>query len=152
MAVLTQDSVVSTARFKIHNPKMYEVLPVTCKITGQYRRLLVVGCYMPPGLRADEAKECMDLIVDTIHEAKRKLDQPMVLVAGDFNQFPVADRLKEHGDLKEVKAGPTRGSKNIDKIFLNYGFTEAGVITALQPDPGTGASDSDHRVVFATSV
>ena len=62
----------------------------------------------------------MELIVDVVLEAKRKLDQPKIVVAGDFNQHKVEDYLSEHSDLHEIRAGPTRGSRTIDRMFTNF--------------------------------
>jgi len=150
VAVVTRDSRVSAKKFKFHNPHGYELLAVTSKITGQYRRLFTLACYLPPNMKADASKDCMQLIVDVIHEAKRKLDQPLILVAGDFNQFKVERYLAEHVDLGEISAGPTRGSKTIDRMFTNFKEHESGVVAALQSD-GDG-SDSDHRVMYASTL
>ena len=76
----------------------------------------------------------------------------MVLIAGDFNQFRVEEYLEEHTDLHEVIAGPTRGDRRIDRLFCNFKESEAGVVAALQPEEGTGGSDSDHKVVFASTI
>ena len=38
VAILGKYSKISMSRFKIHNPKNYEILPVICKIAGQYSR------------------------------------------------------------------------------------------------------------------
>ena len=72
---------VKKSTFKFHNQRDFELLPTTIKIRGQYKRLFSLACYLPPNMKAEEAKQCIEQIVDTIHEAKRKLDQPMVLIA-----------------------------------------------------------------------
>jgi len=94
----------------------------------------------------------MGIVVDIIHEAKRRLDQPMVVVAGDFNQHDIKRGLSEHIDVKEVIAGPTRGTRAIDKIFVNFPVTDRGVIAPLQANEEGQGSDSDHRVVYASTT
>ena len=121
VAVLYKDSEVKLTSLALHNPKGYEVLSTVAKLTGQYRRVVVIACYMPPSLVADAARECMALIVDAVHEAKRKFDEPRIVVAGDFNQFKIHEYLEEHPDLKEVNAGPTRGDRRIGLILLIMG-------------------------------
>ena len=152
VALVTKDTRISISRFKFHNPRSYEILAVTAKVTGQYRRIFIVACYMPPNMQAEAARECMGLVVDIIHEAKRRLDQPMVVVAGDFNQHDIKRCLSEHIYVKEVIAGPTRGMRAIDKIFVNFPVTDRGVIAPLQANEEGQGSDSDHRVVYASTT
>ena len=75
------------------------------------------------------------------------------MIAGDFNQWGIANALVDYIDIKEINMGATRGSLSIDRTFANFGtaIVEADTLPPLQPDsPGEGAP-SDHRVTFLTS-
>ena len=66
---------------------------------------------------------------------------------GDFNQWDIKEALQDFADVKEVNVGPTRGSRSIDRIFLNMtrAVVESGTLDPLETDEeGT----SDHRVAY----
>ena len=52
-------------------------------------------------------------------EVKRRFKDPYVFVAGDFNQWRVEDALDNYTDMGEVQVRNTRGSRSIDRIFVN---------------------------------
>jgi hypothetical protein len=91
------------------------------------------------------------MIVDIAHEAKRKLKNPYITIAGDFNQFNMEKALEEHVDIKRLKTGNTRGNKCLDQVFTNYNRTikEKGVLAPLQSEAG---ANSDHGVVFLRAL
>ena len=129
-------------RLKLHNPGNYKVLGATVKIKGHTRTFAVIVCYLPPSLKAEESRECMQYISDLVHEAKRKSDSPHVIVSGDFNQFEVEKWLEEHSDLKECNVGPSRGNRSIDRTFTNFDacIDDSGTLPPLTPDnPDLGA-------------
>jgi hypothetical protein len=132
----------------LHNPGGYEVVGAEVKVKGYERRFVIFGCYMPPSLDAHSSRECMQLLVDITHEAKRKLNEPYLVIAGDFNQFNPAVALKEHPDVKEAVVGATRRGKKLDRIFTNFNkkIIHSKAIAPLQPDVGTKGADSDHKV------
>ena len=125
-------------------------MPVTGRIKGCKRIFFVVGCYMPPNIRAAESAEFLQLLVDVLHEAKRRFSDPYLVIAGDFNQFNVKQALEEHRELKEVATGPTRGRRTIDKAFTNFHrrITDSNVVAPLAPNTGARGTSSDHGVVF----
>jgi hypothetical protein len=51
----------------------------------------------------ESVRACLQLIVDAIHEARRKLDNPIIIVAGDFNQHKINEALEEHVDIREAR-------------------------------------------------
>jgi hypothetical protein len=92
----------------------------------------------------------MQFIIDLAHEGKRTRRDPEIVVTGDFNQFEIDRALRDHLDVKEVKIGPTRGTRSIDRFFSTYKsrVVEKNVIAPLQPDKGSAGADSDHCVTF----
>ena len=150
VAGLAWESMVPVKRIPFHNPGNYEILPVPAKIVGCHKRIIFVACYLPPNVCQDQATEAMQLIIDHIHEGKRPHRDPEIVVTGDFNQFEIDRALRDHLDVKEVKIGPTRGTRSIDRFFSTYKsrVVEKNVIAPLQPDKGSAGADSDHCVTF----
>ena len=43
----------------------------------------------------------------------------MIIVAGDFNQWDIKAVLDDYVDIVEIDVGNTRGSRSIDRVFVN---------------------------------
>ena len=67
----------------------------------------------------------MEFVAGAVTEAKRRYDDPLLIVAGDYNQWVIEDHLLDFPDLKEHNDGPTRGDLKIDWIFSNVDGGEA---------------------------
>ena len=90
-------------------------------LRGYARKVVVIGCYIPPNDVTARAKECLDHITDVVIEARRKYSDPFLIIAGDFNQWDVAHALRDYSDVSEVMVGPTQGNRSIDRLFTNFG-------------------------------
>ena len=53
-------------------------------------------------------------------QLKRRLDDSLIIVTSDFNQWDIDTTLADSIDLGLVNIGPTRGSRAIDKFFVNF--------------------------------
>lgn len=75
----------------------------------------------------------------------------LIVVSGDFNQWPVQDLLDEHPDLSEVDHGPTSLGRSIDCSFINFprAVISSGTSTPLETEEG---NKSDHRVAHMETV
>ena len=80
---------------------------------------MIAACILP-NYTTGRAHECIDYISDLVGEIKRKFENCMITVAGDFNQWTIGTIVTEHPDPKEVEHGPTRVDRMIDKFFVNY--------------------------------
>ena len=107
VAIITNQVRASYKPFPLANPLDYEVVAATTKMKG-IGRVAIIGAYMPPNMPAAGAHDCIEYISDLIGELKRKYEDCNVIVAGDFNQWPIERLLNEHPDMKEVAHGPTR--------------------------------------------
>ena len=76
----------------------------------------------------------MDFIAGVVSEVKRRHDDPMVVLAGDFNQWDIASALQDFPDLLEAPVGETRGDRSIDRVFLNMELRESGTVPPLETD------------------
>ena len=108
----------SFREFVITNPNDYEVLATVGKVCGIKSDVFCLLCSSQHGsLRAGGM---IEYVSDLIAEAKRLLGDVLVLVSGDFNQWPVHDILQDHPDMAEVNHGPTRQHRSIDRSFTNF--------------------------------
>ena len=113
-------------RVKHHNPYGYEVLITTGIMSGCGRRIVLIACYLPPNSTVGRGKGALEHIAGAVTEAKRKFDDPLIVVAGDYNQWKIGDCLEDFPDLSEFQVGNTRGDHSIDRIFSNLGIAERG--------------------------
>lgn len=136
--------------FPIVNQLDYEIAVATTKMKG-VGMVAIVGAYMPPKMQMAVASDCIDYISDLVGEFKRKYEDCNIVLAGYFNQWPVARLTNEHPDMKEVVHGPTRGDSKIDKFFVNFSskLTESDTLESLEIDLG---NTSDHRAAFFRAI
>ena len=148
VGIVYRKSTVSMKEFVLHNPEAYEVVGAIAKVHGVQGKFLVLGCYLPPNITPVRARANIEYISDVINEAKRLHEDCCVIVAGDFNQWPAHDIAAEHPDLVEIKHGPTRNGREIDRSFVNFNrsLVEYGTSEPLDTEEG---SDSDHRIAWA---
>ena len=120
-------------------------------IRGVRKTVAVVTSYMPPNMSLADARSMIEYTSDLIAELKRVHDDCMVVLGGDFNQWPVEEILEDHPEIREAEIGPTRGSRSIDRVFTNFhrSITESGTRTPLETEDG---SPSDHRQAFVRAV
>lgn len=111
------------------NSENYEVLCVSGKINKIKEKVVVIAVYIPPNYTKTKADLCLDYISDMVSEVKRRFESPVIMVAGDWNQWDVKRVLDEHPDLAEVDHGPTREDNKIDK-FPSQPLGLRGVRTA----------------------
>ena len=131
----------------IPNPDSFEVLGIVGKVKGIKDKIVVIAVYIPPNYVRSKAESCLDYISDVIAEAKRRHQSAMIVVAGDWNQWPVESVVQDHVDLSEVDHGPTRGDRKLDRFLVNFprAIAESDVLPPL--DDGNGR-ESDHLVAY----
>ena len=134
------------------NPENFEVLCVVGNLRGHSRKVFVLAAYMPPGDLVPHGRACLAHIRDMIQMAKFKFNEPLIVTAGDFNQWDISGALSHYVDIEEVSAGPTRGSGTIDRVFVNFprAVSDKSVLEPLETDPfpDSPKRQSDHRVVL----
>ena len=85
VAVIFRASEITMRRVKLHNPHKYEVLMTIGMLTSCAWRVVMIACYLPPNSTVGRAREAMEFIAGAISEAKRRYDNPLVVLAGDYN-------------------------------------------------------------------
>ena len=119
VAIMYRKAIGSLKKIDIDNPDSFEVLPAIGTIMGTSRKLAIVAAYIPPNYNAARGAACIDHIESVIVEIKRRYRDPLIALAGDFNQWRIQDGLMEFPDIRESLVGPTRGDRAIDRTFTN---------------------------------
>ena len=109
VAVVSRTSSCNFKRWDLPNPGGHEVLAVAGSVAGYSRKMVVVAGYKPPGLAPARARSCVEYISDVILEAKRKYQDPHIILSGDFNQWQIQDAVLDDPNVQEVFIGPSRG-------------------------------------------
>ena len=120
VALTFRRSKCSFKEFELVNPDNYEVLAAVGKVHGIKEKVFVIATYLPPNLALTRARACLEYLSDCIAEAKRVYEDCLIIVAGDFNQWPAEEIVEAHPEFKEVVHGPTRGNRSIDRTFCNF--------------------------------
>ena len=152
VALIYRAATTKAKRYSFPNPESFEVLCSQLNISGVKRKLYVISAYMPPNYRIGRARSCIRYISDIILYIKDKVDDPLIHLAGDFNQWDVVEALLDYPDIIENSGGPTRKDRTIDRCFTNFSgdISETKVLRPLE----TEANDvgykrkSDHRIVL----
>ena len=118
------------------------------KISGIKGKVFVLSVYAPPNMQAAKARALLEYISDVVGEAEKTFEDCSIVVSGDFNQWPVGEISQEHLDLHEVNHGPTRGDREIDRTFVNFGRSIKGSGTLPPLETETG-QESDHKIAWA---
>ena len=139
MAIFHKESELSLKEIKLHNPGKYEVVMAAGALKGYSRKLVVIGCYLPPNYNVSRGHKAMGFIAGCVTKAKRQYQDPFIIIAGDFNLWLVEEVLADHIDIQEAPVGPTRSGRAIDRIFSNFQnfVTEAGTVPPLESDDQT---------------
>ena len=118
VAIAYRMATCSFKRIELDNPDRFEVIAALGTLPGHTRKVLVLGCYIPPGYNASRGNGCLDFIENLIIGFKRKYTNPYIVVAGDFNQWKINDVMVNFPDITEADVGPTRGDRSIDRSCL----------------------------------
>lgn len=134
------------------NEEDFEVLSAVGTSPGLGRKIVSIACYIPPNYLTGRASRCLERIAGLVVDVKRKFKDPYIIIAGDFNQWDIAAALEEFRDIKETAAGPTRGTRTIDRTFSNLGVVaKAAVLPPLQTEGSTNVRYSDHGLFYLTA-
>ena len=154
VAIVIRDSIFKSKDYKFDNPERFEVLPLSLTHMNIARKILVIAAYIPPGYSVPRGRACLQHICDLVLDMKNKHPDPLLIIAGDFNQWEVGEALAEFSDMTEVLTPPTRGDRHIDKIFTNWAedISDSGCLPPLSTIVAEGlGTNSDHNVQYLTA-
>ena len=151
VAVITRESTTKSKVFPFPNPDNFEVLPVCTTHRDLARKIFTIAAYIPPNYSVPRGKQCLQHISDITLQILNSNANPLLVIAGDFNQWDVGSALAEFSDICEVSTPPTRGLRHIDKIFTNWGeeIEESGCVPPLETEIIDGVkTSSDHNIQY----
>ena len=154
VAIITKENCTRSTIMKFRNPEKFEVLPTCLTIQDLRQKLFVIAAYIPPNYPVPRGKMCLTHISDLVLQIKNTNPDPLIILAGDFNQWDIGAALLEFSDMEEVSTPPTRGDRHIDKIFTNWGnlIEESGCIPPLEAvSPEGHRTHSDHNIQYVVS-
>ena len=148
VAIVVNNTTMKIEKKSFDNPDDLEILAATATLSGLKRKIGIIAAYILPGYAVPRGRACLEKISDLVHDFKNRLDEPLIIVGGDFNQWVLSRELEDFLDLWDLNAGPTRGDRRIDLIFSNLPEerTVAGILPPLETE-GEEAVQSDHRVL-----
>ena len=115
---------------------------------GQRRKVAVVAAYLPPALKVDQVRKCLRDINNSILHIKQKYTDPYIILAGDFNKTDTRVALADHGDIRPISTGPTRGTSTLDIVATNFNQM-ANKVGTTEPIKSEADVPSDHLTVYA---
>ena len=85
-------------------------------------------------------------------KSKKDLQEPYIIIGGDFNETNMDTILERFHDLRLVKTKATRGNNVLDKIITNL-HNEKTVIRSPLLESSCQTKKSDYSVIhFATNL
>ena len=97
----------------------FEVLCAVGKIGKIERTVVIFVVYIPPDMRAAALEKLREELSAEIVAVQKSYKNPIIIVNGDMNKRDLGAGLREVADFELIKTGPTRGSSNIDLVYLN---------------------------------
>lgn len=77
-----------------------EVVCAVGRKNGMSRQIVAISVYLPPKLNAAKAKKALMVVInEAIGKAKEELNDPIILVGGDFNKFPLGLAFDDYPDM-----------------------------------------------------
>ena len=99
----------------------------------------------PPNITKAKSERACEIINDNITQIKTKYESPVVILAGDFNQFDAKNCFLDHPDIEISDTPPSRNQSKIDLIATNI---QESFVCAFATCPLYGiAADSDHKPI-----
>ena len=125
------------------------MLPAVGRLSGIKRKLVIIACYLPPNYAVPKGRAALEHVSYCIIQAKRKYNEPLIVVTGDFNQWPLEEAMADYVEFNEVRCGPTRQGRSINRMFTNFPYSVTGTVPPLESDDSS--KKSNHKVAFMSA-
>ena len=96
---------MSMRELKVRKGKS-EMLVAVGKILNVSRKLMVIGIYLSPKMKAEKRKEAMGCLRDAIATAKNDFRDPYIVIAGDTNKMSISGGIENYPDVSMNLLGP----------------------------------------------
>lgn len=116
------------------------------KVPNVARKIAVFGVYLPAKMRAKQALNAMEMLAEEISRVKTELNDPMVVIGGDYNKKPFNMSIANFPDITVIPTGLTRKDETLNLVMTNSKSVQAEVRDPLKS--ADGALKSDHSSIF----
>lgn len=127
--------------------RKFEIIATRVQLEEAKRVLFVFSIFYPPNMLSDDVNKANELICKEVGRLKLKENDPMFIIAGDFNQKNYGNINAEFPDIHVLDTPPTRGNNFLDICLMN---TNVNYINKLPPLASCNGSDSDHAILHVT--
>ena len=100
----------------------------------KFRASLWVFYIAPPDKPAQEQRDLVNYLIESLDEARNQHPDCSIVLLGDFNNLNISDLLTSH-NLNQIISEPTRGSAMLDLVITNmqqfsksFNFSTGGYI------------------------
>ena len=127
-----------------------EVICASGKVPGIARKIVIFGIYLPPRTRAPQVQNLMESLRDEISKIKTEMDDPIIVLAGDYNKKPFRTSIVDFPDINVLETGHTRGNEILDYVMTNIPDCSTKVRPPLESP--SGRLKSDHMTVSVSAL
>ena len=156
VAIVAKDSATKLSVMNLPNPEKFEILTVFGTLAGVSRKVYFICVYIPPNYTVPRGKCCLSYLSDVVLHIKRKCNDALICIGGDFNQWDVVSALEDYPEIIEIITPATRKDRRIDKVLLNWPgmVVDADCFSPLEAENAAGEriSTSDHNVQFVATA
>ena len=115
-----------------------EICAALCTIRNCSRKIICIAACHTTALDEEASQLFLEEINDMIHLFKSKYVDPVIIMAGDWNQADTGIALEDFPSIVQIMSAPTRGDELLDITFTNVpsAVTLVEVCMPLVPDTG----------------
>ena len=119
MAIIYDEEKIKLKENKFKR-ESFEIISAIGRVPKDSRQFVIYGVYLPPNLSKQKATRAAELINENISKIQAEIESPIIIIAGDFNQFGAEECSEDHPDIRTVLSPPTRNEASIDPYLLQY--------------------------------
>ena len=149
VAIVYDPSKIHLKPYKIKKSN-HEIVAAFGKLPNIKRKILIICAYIPPKARASSSRSVLNMIRETIANAKKNSDNPFIVLGGDFNRHKFHNAVDVFLDIEIHELGATCGGAELDRLATNIQDIR---LTRRQPlCDVTKSRRSDHMVILAQTA
>ena len=89
LAIICREACTKSSVLSFPNPDKFEVLPTMIKVSDVKRKIFAIAAYIPPNYTVGRGRQCLQHISNLVLSIKNRFTDPLIVVAGDFNQWDI---------------------------------------------------------------
>ena len=134
VAIIFDRSKISLKPYPVKMRQAHKIVAATGKMPGVKRKIAVICAYPPPKSLARSYNSAFRTITGTIQSLKKNLNEQVIILGGDFNNFKIRPHVESFEDVKVIDSGPTCNGSAFDLIAMNVQDYKTTVRQPIQVD------------------